>query len=1016
MITEEINDFENQEDDLYHYGTPQLYPGDPHGSGRYREGSGDNPNQHGSDSFLNRVDDLRKQGLTEKEIAGALGMSTGQLRIKKSIAMKEQRAQLVARAEQLHKQGLSNVEIAKQMGLRGESTVRSLLNADSKARMTLAEKTASNLSKLVDERGMIDVGAGTERQLGISKEKMKTALDILQDEGYLVYGGRMPQVTNPGRFTTLKVLCPPGTEHREIYEYDKIHSIEDVTTRDDGNTLEPSFRYPASMSSSRLAIRTAEEGGADKDGQVEIRRGVKDLYLGDGVNYAQVRILVDDTHYIKGMAVYSDDLPDGIDVMFNSNKKFSDKGSNKLAYLKSIEDNIKKDPDNPFGSAIKENKGQYYYDDPDGEFTNPETGAKQKLGLINKRAEEGDWNSWADKVPSQFLSKQPQRLIDRQLKESLDEKKAEYDEIMSLTNPTIKRDLLMSFADDCDSSSVHLKATAFPGQKYQVILPLKTIGDEEVYAPNYKDGTKVALIRFPHGGTFEIPIVTVNNRNEEGIKNLSTTPKDAVGINAHVAQRLSGADFDGDTVMVIPISDRVKIKSTAQLEGLKDFDTKQAYQYDKKWEDADGKVHYSRGGKEFDVMSKGLTQTQMGVVSNLITDMTLGGAQPDELARAVRHSMVVIDAEKHKLDWKQSELDNGIKQLREKYQGHTDPDGVFRKGAATLISRAKSEVTIPERKEGAFFTKDTKEKVILDPDTKEYHIESTGELVKQGRVKIMYVDPNTGEKAYRNTNRTYTTAEYRDSSGKKQTSSVITKDGKQYYKGEDGLYKEVTNEKITTTLATQSSTRMAEAKDAYELSRGTPQEQAYAEYANSLKALANKSRLEALDIKDIPYSSSAKKTYAEEVESLNQKLKEALINAPRERQAQLIANSEVKAKLDNATSPITKEDEKKIRQKALSRARKIVGAKRNEIKISDKEWQAIQAGAISPSKLKQIIDNADSSILKQLAMPRSSSTLSTAKVSRIKNMANRGYTTSEIAQALGVSASTVVKYMKGDSQ
>lgn len=1009
-MTEEKEIIEDEE--LYHYGTPQLYPGDPHGSGRYREGSGHNPNQHGSDDFLTRVNDLRTSGMSEKEIADALGISTGQLRIKKSIAMKEQRAQLVARVEQLAKQGYSNVQIANMMGLRGESTVRSLRNADSKARMTLAEKTANNLSKLVDERGMIDVGVGTEKQLGISKEKMKTALDILQDEGYMVYGGRVPQVTNPGKFTTLKVLCPPGTEHREIYNYDQIHAVEDLTSRDGGDTLEPSFRYPASMSSSRLAIRYAEDGGADRDGQVEIRRGVKDLYLGDGVNYAQVRILVDGTHYIKGMGIYSDDLPDGVDVMFNSNKEFAKKGPDKLAYLKPIEENIKKDPMNPFGSAIKENKGQYYYDDPNGEFTDPVTGHKQSLGLINKRAEEGDWNSWADKVPSQFLSKQPQKLIDRQLKESLNEKQAEYEEIMSLTNPTVKRDLLKSFADECDSAAVDLKASAFPGQKYQVILPLTTIKDDEVYAPNYKDGTQVALIRYPHGGTFEIPIVTVNNRNEEGIRNMSSTPQDAIGINSHVANRLSGADFDGDTVMVIPISDKVKIKSTAQLEALKDFDTKQAYQYDKDWVDDNGVHHYSRGGKEFKVMSN--TQTQMGIVSNLITDMTLGGASPDELARAVKHSMVVIDAEKHKLDYRQSELDNGIDQLHKKYQGHIDADGKYREGAATLISRAKSEIEVPERKDGAFFTKDTKEKVILDPDTKLYIKEATGEVVKPNAVKIMYTDPNTGEKAYRNTNRIYSKVEYRDSNGKKQTASVINKDGKQYYKGEDGLYKEITDEKVITKLATQSSTRMAETNDAYTLSRGSLAEQAYAEYANNLKALANKSRLEAEDIKDIPYSTAAKKTYAAEVESLNNKLREALINAPRERQAQLIANSEVKAKLDNATAPINSDSEKKIRQQALSRARKIVGAKRNEIKITDKEWEAIQAGAISKSKLQQIIDNADSSIIKQFAMPRSTSTLSNAKVNRIKSMANRGYTTNEIAQALGVSTSTVIKYMKGE--
>ena len=996
------------DEELLHYGTPQLYPGDPHGSGRYREGSGDNPNQHGSDDFLTRIDDLKKQGLTEKEIADSLGMSTGQLRAKKSLAAKERRAQLVARAEQLKKQGYSNVQIAEKMGLAGESTVRSLLNADSKARMTIAEKTADNLAQLVDERGMIDVGVGTERQLNISKEKMNAALELLKEEGYEVYGGRVPQVTNPGKYTTIKVLCPPGTEHREIYDWDKIHSIEDLTSRDDGDTLEPSFVYPKAMDSSRLAVRYAEDGGIDRDGMVEIRRGVKDLYLGDGVNYAQVRILVDGTHYIKGMAIYSDNLPEGVDVLFNTNKTRED-APTKLDALKSVKKNLEKDPDNPFGSAIKENGGQSHYDDPNGDYIDPLTGHRQSLSLINKRAEEGDWREWSDKLPSQFLSKQPQKLIERQLKETLNEKQAEYDEIMSLTNPTIKRSLLESFADDCDSSSVHLKAASLPGQKYQVILPLTTIGDDEVYAPNYKDGTKVALVRYPHGGPFEIPICTVNNRNAEGQKNLSTNPQDAIGINSKVAARLSGADFDGDTVTVIPITDKVKIKSAPQLEALKDFDPKMSYKYDKTWTDKNGVDHYSRAGKEFSIMNN--TQTEMGIVSNLITDMTLGGATSDEIARAVKHSMVVIDAEKHKLDYKQSYLDNGIKALKEKYQGKYDENGKYKEGASTLISRAKSEIEVPERKDGAFFTKDTKEKVLLDPETKKYYKESTGEILPSSKVKLMYVDPNTGEKAYRETGRVYYKVKYKDSAGHTVESSVITKDGKQYYKDDSGSYKEVTNEKIITKQATQKSTRMAETNNAYTLSRGTPAEQAYAEYANSLKALANKSRLEALEIKDIPYSSAAKETYREEVNSLNIKLNEALVNAPRERQAQLIANSTVKAKLENA-GVLTSDQEKKIRQQALSRARRQVGAKRSDVKLTEKEWEAIQAGAISPSKLKQIIDHADSKILKQLAMPRTTTTLSSAKISRIKNMSNRGYTTNEIAEALGISTTTVIKYLK----
>ena len=152
---------------------------------------------------------------------------------------------------------------------------------------------------------MIDVGVGVERELGISKEKLDQALYILEQEGYPVYNGRIPQATNPGKFTTLTVACPQGTEHREMYDFGNIHSVVDYVSHDGGESYDPKWVSPKSMDSSRLQIRYAEDGGIDKDGVVEIRRGVDDLSLGES-HYAQVRILVDGTHYIKGMAVYSD--------------------------------------------------------------------------------------------------------------------------------------------------------------------------------------------------------------------------------------------------------------------------------------------------------------------------------------------------------------------------------------------------------------------------------------------------------------------------------------------------------------------------------------------------------------------------------------------------------------------------------------------------------------------------------------------------------------------------------------
>lgn len=897
---------------LIHYGMPRR-------SGRYPWGSGDNPYQHSGD-FLSRIAELKSQGLSETEIAKSLNLSSTEYRAYKAIAKNERRALDVATAKGLREKGYSLNEIAEKMGYTNDSSVRSLLNEGSEARMNQAQKTAEFLKKQIDEKGMIDVGVGVERELGISKEKLNQALVILEAEGYPVYGGGVPQVTNPGKQTNIKVICPPGTEHKDIYDYENIHSVTDYISHDGGETYDPKWVYPKSMDSNRLQIRYAEEGGIDKDGVVEIRRGVDDLSLGAS-HYAQVRILVDGTHYIKGMAVYSDDLPKGVDVLFNTNKK---QGTPMKDALKKIKD----DPENPFGSLIKEGivdpdkgdgqkGGQSYYYDKNG---------KKQLSLINKRAEEGDWGEWADKLPSQFLSKQNLSLVKKQLGLAASDKVSEFDEICSLTNPTVKKALLKSFADDCDSAAVHLQAAALPRQKYQVILPITSMKDTEVYAPNYKNGETVALIRYPHGGTFEIPILTVNNKQPEARKVLGTTPKDAVGINSKVAERLSGADFDGDTVMIIPCNSKgskIKITSTPPLKGLEGFDPKAEYPEKKG-------MKYMKN-----------TQTEMGKISNLITDMTLKGASQDELARAVRHSMVVIDAEKHKLDYKQSESDNGIASLKKKYQGRVDEDGRYHEGASTLISRSKSEVSVIKRQGSP----------IIDPETGKQSWKTVDDPV--------YVDKKTGK----------------------------------------------------TKTRTQPSTAMAETDDARKLSSGHPIEEAYADYANQLKGLANKARKEMVSSGKIAYSASAKKTYQREVDSLNAKLNLANSNAPKERRAQVMANAKI-ASMRQEYPDMTKAEIKKASQRALTQARTSVGAHREPIKFTDREWEAIQAGAISPSKLEQMIPKVDSDNLKQYATPRATTQLSNAKISKINAMKNSGYSTSEIAEALGVSSSTVSKYLK----
>lgn len=968
-----------QKNELAHIGVKRR-------SGRYPWGSGDDPYQRDNRDFLGRIEELKKTGWKEtaENIKKEFGedMSLTRYREEKAKARTERRMLNVETAKRLRdKEGLSPTEIGRRMGVR-ESTVRSWLNEQSEARMKQAQITADFLRDQVDTKKMIDVGTGVERELGVSKEKLGQALSILEEEGYVVWKNMVEQTTNKGQWITQKVLCVPGTPHSEIYDLDKIQTITEYTSNDGGKTFRK-FQYPESLDSSRLKIRYSDEPGPDgitgveKDGIVELRRGVADLDLG-GSHYAQVRIMVDGTHYIKGMAVYSDNMPDGVDVIFNTNKTPN-------VPMHKVLKPIKKDTDNPFGSLIKAN-GQSTYIDKDG---------NEKLSLINKRADEGDWSDWKDKLPSQFLSKQPMSLINKQLGLATADKVAEYEEICSLTNPTVKKHLLAKFADNCDSAAVHLQAAALPGQKYHVIIPVNTLKDNEIFAPNYEDGSKVALIRYPHGGTFEIPILTVNNKHRPARDLLGTDTTDAVGINKKNADRLSGADFDGDTVMVIPTQSAngkviANVKSTRELDRLKDFDPKAEYP--------------ERPGMTY--MTKKGTQREMGIISNLITDMTLKNANPDDLANAVRHSMVVIDAEKHKLDYKQSEKDHNIDYLKRTYQDRGD--GKYG-GAVTLISKAKGEARVPKRQGTPRVN--IKGKEWYDPNkpegalvykladdayypTRKYNKE-TGEMtITTTKGKVKY---NVSDAAAR---------EYYE-----PVKRVNEKTGAIEYTNKDGSIKY----KVKTR--TQSSTKMAEADDAFSLVSDlwNPREVAYANYANKMKSLANQARMEIVSTGKIQYSSSAKALYQNEVASLMSKLNIAKLNAPRERQAQRLANAEIAKKYPPGTNA-DPGDIKKDKQRALNKYRNQVGsvARRDRsIVITDKEWEAIQAGAISETTLKDILDNTDVDNLRERATPRATNTMSQANINRMKAMVSSGYTNEQIAEKFGISSSTVSKYVKG---
>lgn len=875
-------------DELYHYGIKRR-------SGRYPWGSGAKKSRNASD-FLSTVDVLEKDGFNEKQIAEYFGLQTKQLRAYKSNAHNEVRAAKAAMALRLKDKGYSNSEIGRRMGIN-ESSVRSLLDPAISMRKNASTNTAEMLEKEIASKKYIDVGGGVENQIGVSRNTLDNAVEQLRAKGYTYHYLKVEQL-GTGKFTSIKVLAAPDVTYKEVKDNQSKVTSPGFYSEDLGQTV-VGIKPPSSISSKRILVNYEDQGGSDKDGVIELRRGVKDLDLG-AARYAQVRVAVDGTHYLKGMAMYSDDIPKGYDVIFNTNKNSS---TPKMDVFKKMKD----DPENPFGATIR----QKTYIGKDG---------KEHLSALNIVNEEGDWNTWKKTLSSQMLSKQSTALAKKQLKLAYDIKKEEFDEICYLKNPVIKKTLLDKFADNCDSSAVHLKAAGLPRQASKVILPFPEMKDTEIYAPSYRNGEKVVLIRYPHGGTFEIPELTVNNKSNKKAKGLIGNAQDAVGINPRVAERLSGADFDGDTVLVIPVG-KVKIKTSAPLKGLKNFDPKVAYP------GYPGMPKPGEKGSGFDKQGK------MGDISNLITDMTIKGAPADDIAAAVRHSMVVIDAEKHNLNWRQSYLDNGIANLKAKYQGASNA------GASTLISRAKGDKRVPKRKDG------------------------------------YKVDPETGRKIFTETGETY------------------EKNGKQ-------------------VVRLQKSSNMYETEDAYSLSSGTAMENTYADHANKLKALANSARKTSLATKPIPYSPEAKAKYRQEVDSLNAKLNIALKNRPLERKAQLLANERVKLVRQN-NPDMDKDDIKKLKNQALTQARLQTGASKKArlVDITDREWEAIQSGAISTNKLSQIIQNSDLDILKQRSMPRESRGISDAKRARAKMLESNGYTLAEIADSLGVSTSTISKVL-----
>lgn len=915
--------------------------------------------------FIEDRDEMKKRGLSDNEIAKQMGLSTTVYRSKVTIAKEELKQYNMQRISKLQSEGMIIDDIAKTIGTTGQ-TVRNYLdeiknpNKSARAQRVQTEAVAQTLEDAVKRSKYIDVGKGVEIQMGISKEKLKSGLNALVESGeYEVHNLRIAQVTDKNNSTPVKVLTKKGVERSEIYKnMDKVRPVEEFAINGDARMFQQMER-PKSIGWDRVHIRYAipegqkghgtNDDGAMMDGAMFLRPGVKDLNLGKA-SYAQVRIAVGDTHYLKGMALYGTEemfkgIPKGTDIIFNTNKTANKTPQEVLKELKkNPEGGAPIDGPNPFGATVKrqntlvDSKGNPVY----------KPGVKDRfgnkvpqIGSVNIVNEEGDWGSWSKALSAQFLSKQPTTVVHERLKATMKQVQDEYESIQKVTNPVIKKQLMESFVSDLESKQVHMKAAAPKGFQGHAILPVPDMKENEVYAPNYKNGEKVVLIRYPHGGRFEIPELTVNN-NSVARKMISKDSPDAIGIHPKVASKMSGADFDGDTAYVIP-NNKGKFKSRDSLKELKNFDPNM----------------YADKPGTFTPITKRYQQTLMGVVSNLITDMTLQGAPSNEIARAVKHSMVVIDAEKHKLNYKRSAEENGIDALMKRYMTHVD----------------KVKYGDLER----YNPKTRRVDKVIDPD----------KLKK---------DLTPGKE--------YTSASTIISRHKQ---SVIT-DGYQVEvpdpKSKSGGTKMVWRNKKETYLV-----NMVKDANVFLGPNATKTEHHYADYINELKAFKNKVDSEMSGIKMPARDPKAAKIYAEEVLSMKDKVNQVKINRIKERQAQRMAEVSSKAEIARRSEDeVLKKDEiSRIKQQALNKARSMVGAERTPVTITDDEWDAVQSNAVSGTLLKELVSFMDDSQLKSLATPRANKQMTDARKSKAKALLANGYTIAQVAEALGVSSSTIGK-------
>lgn len=858
---------------------------------------------------LQKVEDYKAShpGATYTEMAAAFGISTGELRQRVMAEGHHKREFRLYIAKQMEEEGISKSDMDTVFNAPKGTAARVLAAGQSKKDAKMNE-IRDKIVNRVDEVKYLDIGKGTDIQLGVTRETLEGIVRGLEAEGYHTHTVYLKNLTDANKDTTMRVLSKEPDLKKVVAHKHDIRSL-DAWYDPEGKLrdIEP----PQQLDWDRVKIRYGDEGGKARDGMMQIRPGAEGLDLGDA-RYAQVRIAVGGTSYLKGVAIvdHTAKFPPGTDIIFNTNKP---KGTPREDVLKPLKKEVMSD--NPFGAVIKSQKG-----------------------YINFVSKEGDWNDWSAGLAAQMVSKQPDKFVKAQLDKTYGNIKKDFEAFQAIEHPVIRSHFLEEYARSLTTKANKLKAEGVEGERAQLLLSNPNLKPNEVYAPNYKNGERVCLIRYPHGGTFEIPELVVNN-NHQSSRRILGNAIDAIMVNPSVAGKLSGADFDGDTVYVLPQNKKNPILSTELPPSIR----KKVAEFDPE------KYHVDMpSGKH--VVTKKYSTDQMGIATNLISDMTTLKAPVGDIIDATLYSMVVIDSYKHNYDLKQAKKDFRINDLKKKYQGAANA------GSATIITRARSKVKVYEHFDG------TLERV------KEKSYKTTGANGKEYREKYYVLEDGTEV-------------------SKKRVKEVrlmdITKDAHTLKSSHPNTIEDRYANYANGLKALQNEAYKANA--AIKMPKKDPQ--AAKQYAPEVQSIEGKLK-----------AAMSKAPTERQIELLaEQRFRHySYPGMEAEDRKKLAARSRITAR------------------KIVTGQSQGPKSRRSErMHLTDMEWQAIFHNALSPSTVKRVLEYCDSDEVREKVIPKGYQSIPSAKISRARAMLAQTsggkpkYTYAEVAEALGVSVSAL---------